>query len=242
MASATQSSSSEGIKQYFVAAVATLATVGAVYQYAAIRYGATGLSTLNKSLATSTLFLLGLVLLLGPLCRMFARFDRWLKFRKELGVLTFYTGAAHVYLSMFVLARRGPWGLYLSSPWSAYPGLIAFIIMFLLLFISLRAVETALGTKLWWKLQYLGARAAFFLIAFHMTVLKYSGWGSWFATRGAEIQVGVPSLPPLAILAAEFSVFVFLVRLSELFGQSLAQRMIQASFLAMLGFTAWLFF
>lgn len=225
----------EGIRQYLVAFVVTAVTVGLVYQYAVVRYGVAGLSSLNKSLATSTLFLLGFVLLMGPLCRMFAVFDSLLKYRKELGVMTFYTGAAHVYLSMFVLARRGPWGLYLSSPWSAYPGLVALVIMFCLLIISLHAIEIALGTKLWWKLQYLGARAAFFLIAFHMTVLKYSGWGTWFATRE-------PSLPPLAILAAVFSVFVLLVRISEFLGQSVARRMTQASFLATLGITAWLFF
>ena len=106
---------SEGVRQYLVATAAAVLTVGFVYQYAVIRYGAVGLSSLNKSLATSTVFLLGFVLLLGPLSRMFAIFDGFFKFRKELGVLSFYTGAIHVYLSMFVLARRGPWGLYLSE-------------------------------------------------------------------------------------------------------------------------------
>lgn len=224
----------EGVRQYLVATVVIAVTVGLVYQYAAVRYGVGGLSTLNKSLATSTLFLLGLVLLLGPLSRMFAVIDSWLKYRKELGVLSFYTGVVHVYLSMFILARRGPWGLYLSSPWSAYPGLIALIIMFCLLIISLRQIEAAFGTKLWWKLQYLGARISFFLIAFHMTILKYSGWGSWFASRE-------PSLPPLAILAVVFSLFVFAVRLSELFGQELAKRITQISSLLTTSFIIWLF-
>lgn len=232
----------EGVRQYLVSVVVTAMIVGLVYQYATVRYGVGGLSSLNKSLATSTLFILGFVLLLGPLARMFVIFDRWLIYRKELGVLTFYTGLGHVYLSMFTLARRGPWGLYLSSPWSAYPGLIALVIMFVLVVISLRQLEMTLGTKLWWKLQYLGARVTFILIAFHMIVLKYAGWGSWLTTRGANTNVGIASLPPLAILAAVFSVFILLVRISELFGSRIGRIMTQGFTLLLIGVVAWLFF
>ncbi|MBI4066088.1 hypothetical protein HY411_00065, partial [Candidatus Gottesmanbacteria bacterium] len=87
------SANGEGIRQYVVAAIVTALTVWLVYRYAAVRYEVEGLSTLNKSLATSTLFLLGIVLLLGPLSRLFTLFDHALKYRKELGVLTFFTGA-----------------------------------------------------------------------------------------------------------------------------------------------------
>lgn len=216
-----------------VAAAVTVVTVWLVYRYAAVRYGVEGLSTLNKSLATSTLFLLGIVLLLGPLSRLFTLFDHALKYRKELGVLTFFTGAAHVYLSMFPLARRGPLGFYAAQPLSAYAGLTGFVIMVILFLLSNATIERALGPKLWWKLQYWGARLAFIAVAFHMIVLKYTGWGAWFADKS--------SLPPLAILATVFAAFVLVVRLSELFGQRAARAITQLSFLAATGFTAWLF-
>lgn len=234
MTKKTQVGTGERVRQYVVAGVMTALTVTGIYQYAVVRYGVAGLSSLNKSLATSTFFLLGIVLLLGPFARQFAIFDRFLKYRKELGILTFYTGLVHVYLSMFPLARRGPWGLYLSQPLSAYSGLAALFIMFFLLIFSLGVIENMLGVKLWWKIQNWGARIAFILIVFHMTVLKYSGWGTWFATRE-------PSLPPLAILGAVFAIFVVLVRLSELFGPQKARFVTQFSFFLTLGFTIWLF-
>ncbi len=227
------SASGENIRQYTVAAIITVLTVWLVYRYAAVRYGVEGLSTLNKSLAISTLFLLGTVLLLGPLSRLFTLFDHALKYRKELGVLTFFTGAAHVYLSMFPLARRGPFGFYQSQPISAYAGLTGLIIMFILLLLSGAAVERAIGTRVWWKLQYWGARLAFVAVAFHMIILKYAGWGSWFVDK--------PSPPPLALLATVFAAFVLVVRLSELFGPRAARTITQLSFLATAGFTVWLF-
>lgn len=229
----TVSANGENIRQYAVAAIVTAATVWFVYRYAVVRYGVEGLSSLNKSLATSTLFLLGIVLLLGPLSRLFTLFDHALKYRKELGVLTFFTGATHVYLSMFPLARHGPWGFYQSQPLSGYAGLAGFVIMFFLLVLSASAVERMLGARVWWKLQYWGARLAFIAIVFHMIVLKYSGWGSWFANR--------TPLPPLALLATVFVSFVLVVRLSELFGPRAGRAITQLSFLAGGVFTVWLF-
>lgn len=235
------SGSAESVRQYAVAGVVTVVTVWFVYRYAVVRYGVEGLSSFNKSLATSTLFLLGIVLLLGPLSRLFTIFDHALKYRKELGVLTFFTGVAHVYLSMFPLARHGPWGLYVSQPLSSYAGLSGLVIMFFLLILSSATIERALGSKLWWRLQYWGARLAFVAIAFHMIILKYSGWGKWFADRGAGSTQGVASLPPLAILATIFAALVLVVRLSELFGPHAARAITQLSFLAITAFTAWLF-
>lgn len=231
----------ESIRQYAVAGLVTATVVWLVYRYAVIRYGVEGLSSLNKSLATSTLFLLGIVLLMGPLSRLFAIFDHFLKYRKELGIMTFFTGVAHVYLSMFPLARRGPFGFYQSQPLSAYAGLTGLVIMFFLLLLSNAAIERAIGTHLWWKLQYWGARLAFVAVAFHMIVLKYSGWGTWFADRGAGSTQGAASLPPLAILATVFAVFVLVVRLSELFGLRPARTITQLSFLIATAFTVWLF-
>lgn len=236
------SANGESIRQYAVAAIVTLVTVWLVYRYAVVRYGVIGLSSFNKSLATSTLFLLGIVLLLGPLSRLFTLFDHALKYRKELGVLTFFTGATHVYLSMFPLARHGPWGFYTGQPISAYAGLTGLGIMFALFILSFSSVERLLGTRTWWKLQYWGARVAFLAVAFHMTVLKYSGWGTWMITRGVgESNPGITSLPPTALLAAVFAVFVLVVRLSELFGPRAARVITQVSFLLTTAFTAWLF-
>lgn len=227
------SSGVESVRQYAVAGVVTVITVWLLYRYAVVRYGVGGLSPLNKSFATSTVFLLGVVLLMGPLSRLFTIFDPFLKYRKELGILTFFTGASHVYLSMFPLARRGPFGFYQSRPLPAYAGLAGIAIMAFLFLISFAPAERALGARLWWKLQYWGARFAFVAISFHMIVLEYAGWGKWFARRSSP--------PPLALLASVFATFVLAVRLSELFGAAAARRITQFSFLAMSAIMVWLF-
>lgn len=236
------SASGEGIRQYAVAAIVTAATVWLVYRYAVVRYGVEGLSSFNKSFATSTLFLLGIVLLLGPLSRFFSLFDHALKYRKELGVLTFFTGVTHVYLSMFPLARHGPFGFYTSQPISAYAGLLGIVIMFVLLILSINFVERAIGTRAWWRLQYWGARLAFIAASFHFVVLKYQGMVEWLANRGLIGGTGGALwLPPLSILAAVFAAFILVVRLSELFGPRAARLITQASFFAASAFTVWLF-
>jgi len=224
----------EGIRQYGVATVASAATVWLFYQYAVVRYVAAGLSSLNKSMAVSTLFLLGVVLLFGPLARMFRLFDGLLKYRKELGVMTFFNALTHVYLSMFPLARRGPFGFYQSQPLSAYFGLAALGIMFVLFLFSFSKLERILTPATWWKLQQWGARVSFVTIVVHMTVLKYAGWSKWLADRS-------PSLPPMALLATIFAAFVLAVRLGELFGMQVGRRVTQLALLAFVGVTAWLF-
>lgn len=232
---------SETLRQYAVAFVVTAVTVWLVYRYAAIRHGVEGLSTLNKSMATSTLFLLGIVLLLGPLSRLFTIFDHFLKYRKELGIMTFFTGLAHVFLTMFPLARRGPFGFYQGQPLSAYAGLAGLVIMFILLLFSSTTMERILGPKLWWKLQYWGVRLAFLAVAFHMIVLKYTGWGPWFTSRGLGSLQGAAALPAPDLLGAIFVVFVLIVRLSEFFGSQMARVITQISFLTATIFTVWLF-
>lgn len=235
------SGSGETHRQYAVAAVVTLMTVWLVYRYGAVRYSVEGLSTLNKSLATSTIVLLGTVLLLGPLSRLFTIFDHALKYRKELGIMTFFIGLTHVYLSMFPLARRGSWGFYTSQPLSAYPGLASLVIMLILLLLSSGVMERMLGSKLWWRLQYWGARVAFVAGAFHFIVLKYLGMVEWFKNRGAGGTLGMLTLPPISLLASLFVTFVLVVRLSELFGSQKARIITQLSFLTISIFTVWLF-
>ncbi|OGG30079.1 hypothetical protein A2973_02510 [Candidatus Gottesmanbacteria bacterium RIFCSPLOWO2_01_FULL_49_10] len=224
--------SGENIRQYAVAVGVVIVTVLGLRHYT-IAAGSTGLSSLNQSLAASTLVLLGVVLLLGPLARLYGIFDGFLKYRKELGVMTFFTGAAHVYLVMFPLARRGPFGFYLAQPVSAYAGLTGLVIMFILLVLSVSVVERAIGTRVWWKLQYWGARLAFVAIVLHALVLKYAGWGRWISQR--------MGLPPLGFLAGVFAAFVLVVRISEVFGSRPARTVTAASFLTAVVFTAWVF-
>lgn len=190
--------------------------------------GEMGMSALNVALAADTVFLLGAVLLLGPLSRLFTIFDRLLIYRKELGIMSFFTSVIHVYFVMFPLSHNGPWGLYRSRPFSAYSGLEALIILFILLLFSWNWARNRLGAKLWWQIQYWGVRTSFILIALHMAVLKYQTILSWFDPSQLSLH-GNGNGPPILIWEAQFVLFVLLVRFSELFGPKAARVITQVS-------------
>jgi DMSO/TMAO reductase YedYZ heme-binding membrane subunit len=211
----------ETLRQYLMAGLVSAITAGGLILYLTARRGYFDLSIINKSLASSSLILLGIVLLLGPLARLYSRFDKWIDYRKELGILAFFLGAVHVFLSMFPLARRGPFGLYQSRPLIAYSGLLGLLIMAYLFVISFKIVEKKIGVAKWWKMQYWGVRIAALAVLFHMTVFKYSEWGKWLA--GDVGKLALPNLPPASLLVALFSAFVLLVRTSELFGARVAR-------------------
>jgi len=218
------------LKEYSLSFLFSAALIGFLYALVSRDASETGLSALNVSLASGTLFLLGIVLLLGPLSRMYAVFDWAFTYRKGLGVMSFFTGLAHVYFVMFPLARNGPWGLYTSRPWSAYPGLEALVLLFILLLLSNRYAEHALG-RLWWQIQYWGVRVTFALIAVHMFVLKYKTILDWFIPGNAPETGGVVHTPPLIVWESQFVLLVLLIRLSEFFGKSLGRIIATGSFL-----------
>lgn len=230
------------VLQYVYAGLFSAALVFGLYEVEVIASGEPGLSALNVSLAASTLFLLGIVLLLGPLSRLFNRFDWAFKYRKELGIMSFFTAFLHVYLVMFPLARNGPWGLYLSRPLSAYPGLEALIILFVLLIISNATATKLLGAKLWWQIQYWGARSAFVLTAFHMIVLKQKTILSWFLPGDASLAPGIVHYPPLIIWETQFVLLILVIRLSELFGIKVARVITIVMSLSVVLMMAWAMF
>lgn len=205
----------EFLRQYLVAAAVSVVIGGGLILYLTVRKGSFEWAIANKSLADTSLILLEIVLLLGPLSRLFNRFDKWINYRKELGIMAFLVGAIHVYLSMFQLARRGPLGLYQSRPLVAYSGLLGLLIMAYLFVISFEKLKNKIGTAKWWKMQYIGCRIAALAVLFHMAVFKYSEWGQWLA--GNVGQLARPQLPPVSLGVALFSALVFLIRISELF-------------------------
>lgn len=229
----------EAVRQYLVAVVTTGFAVGGLILYLTARRGYFDLSIVNKSLASASLVLLGIVLLLGPLSRLYQRFDKWINYRKELGVLAFFLGAAHVYMAMFPLAKSGPWGFYQAKPLAAYPGLIGLLIMFILFILSFEVMKNKLGAERWWKAHYRGVRLAALAVLFHMSVLKYSEWLKWLS--GETGKLAQPGWPPASLLVAVFSGFVLLVRLSEIFGTRIAKKLVPLFSLAAVGITGWLF-
>jgi len=211
----------EALRQYLVATTVTALIGGGVIYYLFIRSGSFVPSIANKGLADVSLVILGIVLLIGPLSRLYNRFDLWINYRKELGILAFIIGAVHVYLSMFVLARRGPFGLYQSRPLVAYTGLLGLVIMAYLFIISFEKIKTKLGVAKWWKMQYWGARITGVTIFAHMAIFKYAEWNTWLG--GEPEKIANPNFPPASLLIAIFISFVLLTRFGELLGSKVAR-------------------
>jgi DMSO/TMAO reductase YedYZ heme-binding membrane subunit len=211
----------EALRQYLVAITVTAIISGGISYYLFVRNGTFIPSIANKGLADGSLALLGIVLLVGPLSRLYNRFDKWVNYRKELGILAFIIGAVHVYLSMFVLARRGPFGLYQSRPLVAYTGLLGLVIMAYLFIISFEKIKEKIGMAKWWKMQYWGARITGVAIFVHMTAFKYPEWNTWLS--GKTEGLALPNLPPANLLVAIFFAFVLLTRLSERLNSKVAR-------------------
>lgn len=218
--------------EYGVSAVVAFLATGGLYLAESTISGEVGLRSFNVALAASTLVLLGIVLLLGPLTRMFDFFDTQFRFRKELGIMAFFTGLSHVYIAMFPLARSGPWGLFLSRPLSAYSGFEALIILFFLFIISFSWAIRALGSKLWWRLQYWGARCAFLLIVVHMVALKQKTIINFVAgsREGAT---------PLILWEALFAAYVMLVRFAEISGKAAGRIIVPVLSALTLAISVW---
>lgn len=231
--------SKESLRQYLVAAATAFGLAAGLGLYLTARRGYFDLSIINKSSANASLLLLGIVLLLGPLSRLYQRFDKWINYRKELGVVAFFLGAAHVYMAMFPLAKSGPWGFYRGRPLAAYPGLLGLIVMFILFILSFEAMKKKLGVQLWWKVHYRGVRLAALAVLFHMSVLKYSEWLKWLS--GETGKLAQPGWPPASLLVAVFSGLVLLVRLAEMFGTRAAKILVPLFSLTAVGITGWLF-
>lgn len=201
------------VAQYLLAFVVVAITLKVFSWYTVLVGSTQGLSILNRTMSSGTLFLLGFLLLFGPFSRVFG--GAWSKLfilRKEIGVLTFFTGLLHVYLSMFPLARNGPWGFYVGRPWSAYSGLLGIVLMAILFLFSFTKLERLLSPRVWWRLQYLGARTAFIAIVLHTMLLRWSTWQTWLSKWILRQDVG---LPPMALLTVVFAWYVILVRLIE---------------------------
>lgn len=203
------------VQQYGAAAVVAGIVFGIFSLYLYYRRGYYDLYIINKIFAGDAAILLGLVLLLGPLTRMFDRFDKYLQYRKELGVSAFILALLHSISSFFFLGDHFPWSSFFGK--QLYPFLFGLggIIVLSALFISSRMrVKELLGTQAWWKFQYWGVRVAFLLTALHVGVMKWKGWVVWYQQGGGS-ELMHPEWPGAGLLVGWFMAFVVFVRIIE---------------------------
>lgn len=203
------------IQQYGTAVLAALIIFLALSVYLFNRRGYYDLFIANKVFAGVAAVLLGIVLLLGPLSRLFSFSDRYVQYRKELGIVAFLLALIHSVVSLFFLPSKFPLSKFLGTlNWALLFGLAAVLVLLVLFCISNTHAMIALGGKRWWRFQYWGVRSAFALVLLHIFVMKWKGWVRWYQVGGGSELVH-PEWPGAGILVGWFLAFVVVFRIAE---------------------------
>lgn len=125
------------IKQYGTALMVAMFLFVILSVYLFYRRGYYDLYIANKIFAGVSAILLGIVLLIGLLSRLFSFFDRDIQYRKELGIIAFFLALSHGVISLFFLPSKFPLSGFLKTPnWPFVFGLTAIIILIAVFFIS----------------------------------------------------------------------------------------------------------
>jgi len=205
-------------QQYGTALAVTMFLFVILSIYLFYRRGYYDLYIANKVFAGVAAVLLGVVLLIGPLSRFFSFPDRYVQYRKELGIVAFFLALTHGVISLLFLPSKFPLSKFLEMPnWPFIFGLVATIVLIVIFFISNDRAADAIGRKRWWWLQNWGVRLAFILVLLHVFVMKWDGWVQWYKVGGSS-QLVHPEWPGAGLLVGWFMAFAILFRLAEFGG------------------------
>src|SRR6185369_10777698 len=114
----------------------------------------------NKVIASTGLVMLGLVFLIGPVSRYFDKFDKWIGYRKEVGIVAGFLLIAHGVISYAFSPKKFPADTFFE-PYNfntTLAGLAGILLLVFLTVISLKFFIEKLGGVRWWFLQRWGLR------------------------------------------------------------------------------------
>ncbi len=200
--------------QYGAAALVAgfLFACAAYYWYA--RQGAFSLNIANRAIADVAITLLAIILLLGPITRWYNVFDRYLQYRKELGVTAAMLVMLHFILSFFVLTSGSARMRFVTTGAKGFAfGVIATLVLIGLTAISSTTLMRAIGSKHWWGLQRWGVRIAYVASLLHVWFVALPRWRTWYAK--GDPRVAHDQWPSLGILIGWLLLAVLILRLLE---------------------------
>lgn len=216
------------VRKYSLALAVTIPLFVLFSAYIYYRGGFYDLYIANKIFAGLSAALLGIVLLIGPLARSFPQHRKYIQYRKELGILSFFLALAHGIASFFFLPEHfSRERFFTTGLWPFIFGLAATVLVTVIFAISNQRAMFALGTKVWWLIQSWGVRATFILVGLHVGVMKYKDWIEWYQQGGASTLVH-PEWPGLGLLIAWFMGFVMLVRIADVLNNELRKAALYA--------------
>jgi DMSO/TMAO reductase YedYZ heme-binding membrane subunit len=164
-------------------------------------------NVLNKAAADTAIVLMGLSMILSGVCYFWNFFDSMIRYRKQLGLIGWAFGLAHVILSFSALqALLKPESWAKGIIWPAFTGVIATIIFTIMALISNNLMARSLGGK-WWRFILRTGYIAIIFVFAHVVLLKSVRWITWY-------QGGMKTLPSLSLLVSIFMVLVLLMRIA----------------------------
>lgn len=190
------------VQRYWRTGLFSVAVFAAFYGYTSY-LGIPG--TLNKAVADTAIFLIGLSMVLSSVCYFWNFLDDKIAYRKHLGLVGFAFGIAHLLLS---------WSAFLSlfqatnwmqgRIWPAFTGLLALAIFAVMAVASFSSVARVLGR--WWRPILRTGYLAMIFVWLHVVLLKSGRWWTWY-------EGGMKTLPALSLLVTIFMIWVFAMRL-----------------------------
>lgn len=162
----------------------------------------------NKSLATASLFLIALSMILTSVHFLSRRPSRALTYRKHYGLAGFWTGAAHGLASHLFLPDEFPLFSWMAGHLvEAGLGLAALALFGGMAVLSLAPVKGRLGGEKWRTCLRWAGYSALVLAAAHAGAIKWASWTNYFRTFSSVL----PSFSLPVVLFAASAVLLRLV-------------------------------
>lgn len=176
--------------------------------YVYLQKNSFSLRIVNQSVAWASVILIGFSFLLSGVCYFWNFADRFIIYRKHLGLVGFWYAVIHVALTLYSLSQRFNIVQYFTASHSRFQvlvdGLIAFVIFALMALISNKYSAHELGGIWWRRILRLGYIAMFFA-AVHFAVVGLPLWIKWSYFKEVTI-------PPLGIVVLGFIYLVIVIR------------------------------
>lgn len=171
----------------------------------------------NKIIIGAGTTLLAFTFLIGPIVRYFDVLDKWLGYRKEIGIVGGLLAISHGIISYFFLPLKFPRSNLDLTSLTFGAGLIGAILLLFLFIISFKKVIEMMGGSRWWFLQRWGLRLVILFTLIHVYAMKWTGWMKWLKQGGGAptAELAHPQMAGLGILVMLFVTWVVIVRLYE---------------------------
>ena len=160
---------------------------------------------LNKSVADTSILLMGLSMLISSICYFWNFLDWTIAYRKYLGLIGFAFGVSHLALSwapFMSLFEAKTWEQ--GRMWPVLAGAVAFVIFTIMVLISNSFMARSLGGKVWRFILRTGY-VALILVFVHVVLLKSARWITWY-------EGGMKTPPSLSLIVSVFMGVVLLMR------------------------------